>query len=350
MSPQEQERISAAIEERYWYPSPEQFGAASDQLLQRHPDALRRYELCQNDLAEPIYVFSLGRGPRRVVLLARVHGHEPAGTCGLLALMDSLLSGREPGTEAPFEAAHSLLDEYTIECVPMANPDAARRFAAQVRNSYAADQFALTREDSERYMRVHSEPGLTFHKRRPPRFTPEELIAWRQTGKPLGVLYDEQGIELYRDWAHGRSMQIVALRELLRLRRPVLFVDIHTHERRTQVFLPAGLRSEDDRLRHERLGLAVYEALKRAGIPSMREVPPYVRGRPDLDNSTNWAYLYAGSTQFLFEIDSAYRWQLPGYDDPPATLLPALGKADMVMTVWHGIIALLTNHKALCGA
>jgi hypothetical protein len=346
-SESQREAVLSAIEQRYWSPTPEQFQVAAERLSATYPGALQRYELCRNDLGESIEVFRFGQGALSVLLLARVHGHEPAGTCGLLALMDGLLSGRVPGSCITFAPAKALLEQLSIECVPMANPDAARRFAAQVSDSYAPTQFASTREDSERYMQVHSEPGLTLNKRRPPHFTPEEVMAWRQTGKPLGTVFDEQGVELWRDWAHGRSMQVVALRELLRLRRPGLFVDIHTHEQGTQIFRPTGLKSEADRLQHEHLGLAACEAMRRAGIACVSEVPEYIKGRPDLDNSTNWAYLNAGSRQFLLEVDGGYRWQLPGFDVPRTTQIRPLGREQMVMAVWYAITAMLSQ---LCGS
>lgn len=332
----------AVIEECYWVHSPELFERAGTRLLETYPDHIQRYHLCTNDLGEPVWVFRLGHGQRNVVLLGRTHGHEPAGTCGLVALMDGLLSAKVPGTNMPYDQAERLLHGFTLECIPMVNPDAARRWASQVRDSFPALDYTNSPEDTRRLREIHSEPGLTLGKERPPHFTAEEVIEWRRHGKSMGSLFTEEGVELWMDWAHGRSMQIVALRELLRLRQTVLFVDIHQQELPSQIFIPTGLRTEEDRRRHEYLAEAALDAIEGAGIPCNRRVVPFF-DRPDLNNSTNWAYLYGGSMQLLFEIDWGHRWGGEWIQDMCIAQMIPLSKAQIVMTVWWGITGLLLS-------
>jgi hypothetical protein len=337
-------QTAAAIEARYWVPTPDLLQRATERLLQAYPHDILRYPLCRNDLGETIHFFHLGSGPRHVVLLGGVHGHEPMGPCGLAALMDGLLSHRVPGSDEPFAAAETILQAFSMDCVPLLNPDAARRWGAQVRDSYPALQWSDSAEDFEAFRRIHSEPGLTLHKGRVPHFTPEEVINWRKTGKPMGSLFTEEGVELWKDWAHGHAMQTVAMRELLRLRRPVLFVDIHGDVLADQLFIPYGLRSEADRRRHEELATAAYDALEANDIPCVRKVVPYIQEQPDLDNSTNWAYLHLGSMQFLFEVDMGWRPAI--VKDWRQAQSPPLTKAQIVMSVWHGITALLLAYLA----
>ena len=331
-------RTEAMTEEKYWTPTPEGFVRATERMLETYGERVNRYELCRNYLDEPVYALRIGRGTRNVVFLGCVHGHEPAGTCGLMALMDGLLGGKVPGSDDSFDPAPMLLNEFSIECVPMANPDGARRFAAQVPDSYPGLTFTNDPEDVERMARIHSEPGHTLGKLRPPHYTPQEVMEWRMTGKPMGTLFTEEGVELWRDWAHGRSMQMVALRELLRLREPELFVDVHQHQIGSRIFLPSGLRAHGDRRKHERLAEAAYDALEAAGIAFTRRVTPYIQDRPDLECSTNWAYMRLGSLQFLLEVDWGYRWASFGHEGSD---LPVLTKAEIVMTVWHVLTAFM---------
>ena len=258
--------IDANVLQRYWVPMPDQFEKAADRLVEAHAGRIERYEVCRNYLNDRVHGFRIGEGSRQVLFLGTVHGHEPAGTCGLLALLDGLLSGRVPGSDQPYEPARRLLEQFAIDCVPMGNPDAARRYGSQVPNSYLPDTFTFGPEDSQRYRTLHSEPGIAFQRPRPPHFTPREVMEWRQTGKPMGSLFTEEGVELWKDWAHGRSPQIVAMRELLRLRRPELFVDVHQTELANCIFVPSGLRSDADQARHARLAHAAYDDLERTGI------------------------------------------------------------------------------------
>src|SRR5262245_31340530 len=113
--------VDANVVERYWVPMPEQFERAADRLAEAHGDRVERYEVCRNYLNDRVQGFRIGEGSRNVVFLGTVHGHEPAGTCGLLALMDGLLRGRVPGSDEPYEPAGRLLRELAIDCVPMGN-------------------------------------------------------------------------------------------------------------------------------------------------------------------------------------------------------------------------------------
>ena len=73
--------------------------------------------------------------PVRVLMLGGIHGDEPAGTEGLLAMMQQLAPG------GPW--AH-LLDNVVLRVVPMVNPDGMNR-----QNRYAANGLDLNRDQSK---------------------------------------------------------------------------------------------------------------------------------------------------------------------------------------------------------
>jgi hypothetical protein len=86
----------------------------------------------------PIYLCTLGTGPRRVLLWSQMHGDEPTHTAVMLDLFSYLLQtpakpplGRELGAE---RQAAEILSGCTLMFIPMLNPDGAEaviRFNAQ---------------------------------------------------------------------------------------------------------------------------------------------------------------------------------------------------------------------------
>jgi hypothetical protein len=281
----------------------------------------------------------MGKGSKNVFLLGREHGHEPVGTCGLTALIEGLVEGRIPGSDHKFPLAEKLLKRFKFHIFPLMNPDAAERFSRQVRDSLPALQFRYSKEDSERYRTIHSEPGVMLGKGRPPHFTNEDLEAWRKTGKPIGSLYTEDGVELWMDWKYEKAPQTRALKKLMHAMKPSLFVDIHAWETETALLMPAQMDDESLNL-HRTLGSLLYNRLEEASIPfnPRKEVQP----TGDSSTSIGWAYqtFHRASYYYLFEVDNGYRWYDPNLKAEDVRL-PTISKDQIILSVWYGITALL---------
>ena len=82
--------MSNGLVQRYWVGSPELFSERMREIVELHPDKIEAFELCKNNLEQPVPGFRMGKGSKHVFLLGREHGHEPVGTCGLAAPMEGL--------------------------------------------------------------------------------------------------------------------------------------------------------------------------------------------------------------------------------------------------------------------
>jgi len=314
--------------ERYWVDSPKAFEKRMKEIVSLYPDKIEPFELCKTASGVPVPGFRMGRGERHVFLLGRVHGHEPSGTCGLVALMEGLANNKVPDTGKPFDEARKILDQFSLQIFPMMNPTAAERFSVHFKDSYIGDLAAEARAKGkfeewleEEYGPVLHEPGLALKKRRPPYFTSEEIRILDGIKRPMGTLFTEDGVELWKDWVNERAPQTKAIKQMISTIRPVLLVDIHNDSPPTRICPPTQLREEDVAL-YQSLGNMVYDALERASIPSSRRVEPYIKVR-DEHQSVSWAYNSLGTIQFLYEVNG-------------------LGsKEHMVLSVWYGITALL---------
>jgi len=91
-------------------------------LAGRHPGRLTLEEAGRSFENRPIFLVSLGGGPRKVMLWSQMHGDEPSATPALLDLAHYLL------THAEDAEARAILDGLTLLLVPMVNPDGAERY------------------------------------------------------------------------------------------------------------------------------------------------------------------------------------------------------------------------------
>ena len=223
---------------RYWVDSPKLFEERMKEIVELYPNKIEAFELCKNNLGQSIPGFRMGKGAKHVFLLGREHGHEPVGTCGLTFLIEGLAQGMMPFSSQQFSEAEEILEKLTLHMFPIMNPDGADRMAKQIKDSFPASVFTYSQEDSDKYKLIHSEPGLTLKHDRPPHYTPEEMEIWRKTGKPIGTLFTEDGVELWMDWKYDKAPQTRAIKKLLNGSKPILFVDIHAWETDTQIIMP----------------------------------------------------------------------------------------------------------------
>ena len=312
---------------RYWVDSPSRFYARIRESTTRHAGVIEAFELCRSASGLMVPGYRIGHGTAHAIFLGRVHGHEPSGTCGLTALMDGLAGGVSPDGDEPFPKAEAILNEMTLHVFPLVNPSAAERYSSQIEDSYIGAVAAEARSQGrfeewlhEAYEPVLHEPGLMLNKRRPPFFTAEEMEAWAASGKILGTLFTEDGVELWKDWVNERAPQTRALKQYIRDCEPVLLVDVHNDSPPTRICPPTVVDGKDSE-RFQALGSAVYAALEEAGIHGSGKVEPYLQS--DENRSVSWAYENFGTFQYLYEVDG-------------------LGSREhMVLAVWYGVTALL---------
>jgi len=333
--------MSNDLIERYWVDGPKDFERRMKGIVALHPDKIEPFELCKTSSDIPVPGFLMGQGKRHVFLLGRVHGHEPAGTCGLVALMEGLARSKVPASEHQFKEAQRILNNFKLNIFPMLNPDAAERFSSQIRDSSPSEQLGYSEEDFQKLLAILHEPGLTLSKRRLPYYTPEESRILDEIGKPMGTLFTEDGVEIWKDWAYERAPQTRALKKLMCASRPFLLVDVHQHYHPTTIFTPTELH-ERDVLLYKKLGGLVYDSLEKAAIPfePSRKVEPYI-AKQDVDRSVSWAYENLGTIQFLYEIDDGYRSPAQYMPGSPPPKLPTITKEQIVLAVWYGITPLL---------
>ena len=123
--------------------------------------------------------------PIRILMLGGIHGDEPAGTEGLLAMIQQL------GTGGPWE---HLLQEVTLRVIPMVNPDGMNNL-----NRYAANGLDLNRDQSklsnvemialkEDFRAFDADVVIDFHEYRPYRADYVEMGTFGVTS-PFDVMF-----------------------------------------------------------------------------------------------------------------------------------------------------------------
>ena len=106
----------------------EQVEAIVKKLAEESGGRLRVEKFAESVEGRPIYLATLGAGPRRVLLWSQMHGDEPTHTAVMLDLYHYLL--QQPAQPLAAE----ILAGCTLMFIPMLNPDGAEagiRFNAQ---------------------------------------------------------------------------------------------------------------------------------------------------------------------------------------------------------------------------
>ena len=125
------------------------------------PDAIELEEIGRSVQGRPIFMLTLGHGPRTVLLWSQMHGDEPSATPALLDIADFLLS------RADEPEAAAILDDLTLLMIPMLNPDGAEVY--ERRNQQAIDinrdALQLTTPEGQILKRIRDEyePVLGFN-------------------------------------------------------------------------------------------------------------------------------------------------------------------------------------------
>ena len=282
----------------------------------------------------PMYYFRYGKGPRRLVIAGRVHGHEPAGTTGTIAFLKSLadLSEKDEST---------WYNNLTIDVIPMVNVDAAIRYAQLVPDSYPQNAFKETENDFENFINIMTSPGRALFNNLSMRVHHLESATLKEMKVkdiPLGTLYNDEGIEPARDWTEQKSKHIKALLKFLQKEKTEYFINIHCHERPTEIYIPFTDEQDVQIQELSNYGKKLTEILRKQNIPctTKKECSHYhVKGI-----SINYLYAHLGIKGFLWEVNSGYKFP-PSFKDilKEDYNQPSLTKSEMTKTV----CTLLTN-------
>jgi hypothetical protein len=156
-----------------------------------HGDSLRLDEVGRSFEDRPIFLVTVGRGEKKVLLWSQMHGDEPSATPALLDLADYLLRhAQEP-------AAKAILDELTLLLVPMLNPDGTEIYERRNAQGIDINRDALSLSTPEgrllKKLRDEHEPLLGFNLHDQDRRTAVGDSGVLATNALLAVAGDEQG-------------------------------------------------------------------------------------------------------------------------------------------------------------
>lgn len=118
-------------------------------LADKSEGKLKVERFAESHQGRPIFLATIGSGPRRVLLWSQMHGDEPTHTAVLLDLLSFLTKHGD----AP--AARTIVDGSTIFAIPMLNPDGA---AAGIR--FNAQHIDVNRDSQ----RLESPEGQALHR------------------------------------------------------------------------------------------------------------------------------------------------------------------------------------------
>lgn len=140
---------------------PDELADQVSRLANDHRDSLRVERAGESLLGRPIFLLTVGYGPRKVLLWSQMHGDEPSATPALLDLADFLLSHSEqPGIRR-------ILEELTLLMVPMLNPDGAQRYTRRTSQGIDMNRDALALSTPEgrllKSLRDEHQPVLGFN-------------------------------------------------------------------------------------------------------------------------------------------------------------------------------------------
>ena len=170
---------------------PAELEASLRALEERHRGRLKLEEVGRSVQDRPIYMLTVGSGPRKVLLWSQMHGDEPSATPALLDIADYLLSaGGRPSPRA-------ILDQLTLLMVPMLNPDGSEVYRRNNAQGIDVNRDALNLATPEgrllKRLRDEHEPMLGFNLHDQNRRTAVGDTGVLATNAVLAVAGDPQG-------------------------------------------------------------------------------------------------------------------------------------------------------------
>lgn len=130
-------------------------------LIEKLPDrGFKVQEMGQSYQGRPIYLVSIGKGMKSVLLWSQMHGDEATATMALFDIFN-YISQQKPETIQP------LLDRVTLHFIPMLNPDGAELFQRRTSQGIDMNRDALSLECPEskllKQIRDHLQPDFGFN-------------------------------------------------------------------------------------------------------------------------------------------------------------------------------------------
>jgi hypothetical protein len=132
-----------------------------ERLAELYPDQVRVEEVGRSFQGRPVQLLTIGQGPAKVLLWARMHGDEPTATPALVDIAHDLLG------HADEPDARAILDGLTLLMVPMLNPDGSAVYRRQNLQDIDINRDALNLATPEgrilKQLRDRHEPILGFN-------------------------------------------------------------------------------------------------------------------------------------------------------------------------------------------
>ena len=286
----------------------------------------------------PMFSFRYGNGAVRIIFIARIHGHEPAGTSGTIAFLRTLAAKQDSRLQG-------IAERFTIDIIPLVNVDAALRYADLIPDSYAKNKFEENDNDYLEYKNIMTSPGRDLFGNldmRKNHLEASTLDILKVKGITLGTLYNEEGIEIARDWEEQNSSHVRTLINFLQNNKTDYFIDIHCHERPTTLYIPYT-KNEDKNIQYmKKCGKSLLNHLRHQNIPCTpkKSISSYVVH----GISNDYVYNTMGINSFLWEINAGYKFP-PSFENilKEDYKLRSLTRNEMTKTVFELMLKLIEN-------
>ena len=258
----------------FWLKSVEAIQERLSDFAERADDYELR-EIGQSYRGRPIHMLRIGRGPTKLAIVAAMHGYEVIGTFASLALVHSLLTGRDlDGSDVSGWAAETL-SKQSIYLVPMASPDVTARFFKEFPSGHFSDRFSEDASDWQVYYDHMNQPRPYFDRKYPDEnhmlgFSEEEMAEWNESGRHLGLRWTEAGIDPWKDWLTFHIPETRALRDFLVELQSQCVFEIHNQGLPSSIFLPIPSARGEAAQKQLEYGEAIHIAARESGLPYTR--------------------------------------------------------------------------------
>ena len=331
-------------EERYWFFSATDGLDRFRHLAWRHRLDCDFSEIVQSATGLPVYGFRLGKGPKQVLILSGMHGCEPSGPRGMLAYLETLLSGEET-FGVKLDCAR-ILNATTLYVFPMINPGGAQQFSMHFPDSWHGTWIPeWTAANKERFFAEGNEPNHFFYgtyvKKAPMRFTPDQIAQWKQTGNVLGSSLTDDGLDMWFDWDETYGRETRALKRIIEAMRPYCVADFHNFMYPTEVFAPTAY-SEGALAQEEAvLARALQAAWREQRLPH-NDRAPRAYPKPDKKYYEDYWFHQLGARTLIVEFNGGML-ATEGTEYEPKARQRALTRREGLASVFFAARALVDH-------
>ncbi|HOR26699.1 MAG TPA: M14 family zinc carboxypeptidase [Candidatus Sumerlaeota bacterium] len=272
-----------SVDRAYWFTDFEHLADKLHELAAHSSRPCEIFNIGVTHRGRKIPAIRIGQGKlHNPAIVAGNHGHEVAGLYACLAMIDTLLNDASPTGENVEGWADAILERCTVHFIPFLNVDNGVRYRELIPTCDYSDRYSRDAEDWQRYIEEFNEPRYYFEKKgvHVPMygFTPEQVEEWKATGKPLGIRYNDQGIDLFCDYKTFFAPETRAARDYLISQMPCAVLELHNHEPASQVFVPVVGATTNDGLVQLSYGEEMMTRLAERGLPcSQHSVRTYNR-------------------------------------------------------------------------